>query len=135
MHDEFDIIFVLVLGFFVETIILLVILIRLDQPRDRTEPTADRHGTDQSNPGPPAPSAQPPQGQQPRPEREGDPRRGPAGAVAPGDRGDQVNRRVRVDREEKRRAARSTAGTTSAIPQGPVRTRAVTPNDRPLRAC
>jgi len=39
MHDEFDIIFGLVLGFFVETIIVLVILIRLDQPRDRTKPT------------------------------------------------------------------------------------------------
>jgi hypothetical protein len=35
MHNEFDIIFELVLGFFVDTIILLVILIRLDQPRDR----------------------------------------------------------------------------------------------------
>jgi hypothetical protein len=48
MPDEFDIIFELVLGFFVETIVVLVILIRLDQPRDRTEPTDDRHGRDQS---------------------------------------------------------------------------------------
>jgi hypothetical protein len=48
MPDEFDIIFDLVLGFFVETIIVLVILIRLDQPRDRTYPTDDRHGTEHS---------------------------------------------------------------------------------------
>jgi hypothetical protein len=50
MHNEFDIIFELVLGFFVETIILLVILIRLDQPHDHTEPTDDRHGRDRSTP-------------------------------------------------------------------------------------
>jgi hypothetical protein len=44
MPDEFDIIFELMLSFFLETIILLVILIRLDQPRDRTQPTtACRH--------------------------------------------------------------------------------------------
>ena len=48
MHDEFDVIFVLVLGFFVETIIVLVILIRLDQPRDRTKRTDDRHERDRS---------------------------------------------------------------------------------------
>jgi hypothetical protein len=48
MPDEFDIIFELVLCFFVQTIIVLVILIRLDRPRDRTEPTGDRHGRDQS---------------------------------------------------------------------------------------
>jgi len=38
MHDEFDIIFVLLLGFFVAIIILLVILIRVGQPHDRTKP-------------------------------------------------------------------------------------------------
>ncbi|WP_329477806.1 hypothetical protein OG555_37115 [Kribbella sp. NBC_01484] len=51
MPDEFDIIFELMAGFFVETIILLVILIRLDQPRDST-PTNHR---------PSASSIQPPQ--------------------------------------------------------------------------
>ena len=34
MPDEFDIIFELMLSFFLETIMLLIILIRLDQPRD-----------------------------------------------------------------------------------------------------
>jgi hypothetical protein len=49
MHDEFDSIFVLMLCFFVETIIVLVILIRLDQRRDRTAPPDDRNGTDRSS--------------------------------------------------------------------------------------
>ncbi len=42
MHNEFDIIFGLVLGFFVETIILLVVLIRLDQRREPNQPVTAR---------------------------------------------------------------------------------------------
>lgn len=64
MHNEFGIVFELVLGFFLETIIVLVILIRLDQPRDHTKPADDRHGERSGDPGPRAPSIQAQHGQQ-----------------------------------------------------------------------